>query len=129
MSKSAETLRVVIPLTFRKKNGRPKILPPEDVMPFPERRQDPHILRAIGRSWGWRRKIEAGTAPTIRDIAEIEKISASLVARYLRLAYLAPEVMEALLVERRVPAVRVLDLLKIAERHWAEQMAAVFGEG
>ena len=98
-------------------------------MPFPERRQDPHILRAIGRSWGWRRRIEAGTAATIRDIADAEKISAALVARDLRLAYLAPEVMEALLVERRAPAVRVLDLLKIAERHWAEQMAAVFGEG
>jgi len=129
MSQSAETLRVVIPLTFCKKNGRPKILPPDDVMPFPERRQDPHILRAIGRSWGWRRRIEAGTAPTIRDIADAEKISASLVARYLRLAYLAPEVMEALLVERRAPAVRVLDLLKIAEQHWAGQMEAVFGKG
>ena len=32
MTDSTNTIRVVIPLTIRKRNGRPKILPPDEVM-------------------------------------------------------------------------------------------------
>jgi hypothetical protein len=41
----------------RKKNGRPKILPPTDYLPSEDQSQDPHVLRAIGRAWGWRRRM------------------------------------------------------------------------
>ena len=52
MTKPNDTIRVVIPLIVRKKNGRPKILPPADYLPNKDQAQDPHILRAIGRAWG-----------------------------------------------------------------------------
>ena len=45
----SDTIRVVIPLTIRKRNGRPKILPPENVEGMDSRAQDPHVLRAIGQ--------------------------------------------------------------------------------
>lgn len=129
MSKSAETLRVIIPLTIKKKNGRPKILPSDELSPHQSRAQDPHILRALGRSLGWRRRLERGTASTMRDIADVEHLSASYVARYLRLAYLSPEVLEAIVLQRRPCAVRVVDLVKIASRPWVEQVETAFGEG
>ena len=47
-----ETIQVFVPLKLRKKNGRPKILPPADYRASDDKRQDPHILRAIGRAWG-----------------------------------------------------------------------------
>ena len=50
MTKLNETIRVLIPLTVRKKNGRPKILPPADYRPSEDQAQDPHILRAISRA-------------------------------------------------------------------------------
>lgn len=50
MTKPNDTIRVLIPLTVRKKNGRPKILPPADYRPSEDQTQDPHILRAIGRA-------------------------------------------------------------------------------
>ena len=127
MSKSPETLRVIIPLSIKKKNGRPKILPPEGLAARESRAQDPHILRAVGRSLGWRKRLKQGRAGTIHDIAEAEALSDSYVARYLRLAYLSPEVLEALILQRRPSAVRVVDLVKISSRPWVEQVAAVFG--
>jgi len=127
MSKPPETLRVIIPLTIKKKNGRPKILPPEGLAAQESRAQDPHILRAVGRSLAWRKRLKQGRAGTIHDIAEAENLSDSYVARYLRLAYLSPEVLEALILQRRPSAVRVVDLVKIAARPWVEQVAAVFG--
>jgi hypothetical protein len=84
------TIRVVIPLTVRKKNGRPKILPPADHVPAEARMQDAHVLRAIARAWNWRRRLERGEASTIADIAKAESLSDRYVSRMLRLAYLAP---------------------------------------
>ena len=50
MTDSTNTIRVVIPLTIRKRNGRPKILPPDEVTVRDGRSQDPHVLRAIARA-------------------------------------------------------------------------------
>jgi hypothetical protein len=53
MTDSTNTIRVVIPLTIRKRNGRPKILPPDEVTLRDGRSQGPHVLRAIARAWSW----------------------------------------------------------------------------
>jgi hypothetical protein len=80
-----DTIRVFIPLTFRRRNGRPKILPPEAGADFQARSQDPHILRALGRAWAWRRRLESGGATTLQDIARVEKVTDRYVSRILRL--------------------------------------------
>lgn len=121
------TIRVVIPLTFRKKNGRPTILPPADHVPTEARMQDAHVLRAIGRAWSWRRKLERGEASTIQDIATAEKVTDQYVGRVIRLSYLAPDVLEKLLIHRIPPALALNDLIAAAELPWAEQMEVVFG--
>jgi hypothetical protein len=126
MTGRADTIRVVIPLTIRKRNGRPKILPPDDVDARNGRAQDPHVLRAITRAWNWRRQLETGTASTILGIAAAEKISDSFVARMMRLAYLSPEVLDHLVIRRMPPALSLNDLVAVADRPWAEQMGRVF---
>src|SRR3546814_11676821 len=63
---------------------------------------DPHVLKAIAKAWSWRRKLESGAAATIQDIADAEGVSDRSVGRMLRLAYLAPTVLDKLLI-RRVP--------------------------
>ena len=122
------TMRVFIPLTIRKRNGRPKILPPADMIPTNDGGVDPHVLKAIARAWSWRRKLESGAAGTISDIAQAEDISDRYVGRMLRLAYLAPAVLEKLLIARSAPTVSVRDLALFADLPWAEQTAAVFGQ-
>ena len=120
------TMRVFIPLTIRKRNGRPKIVPPADMAPDTGG-VDPHVLKAIAKAWSWRRKLESGEAATIQDIAEAEGISDRYVGRMLRLAYLAPALLDRLLIRRVPPAMSIKDLAMAAELPWAEQDAAVFG--
>lgn len=48
MTHADDAIRVLIPLKVRKKNGRPKSLPPTDYLPSEDQTQDPHVLRAIG---------------------------------------------------------------------------------
>jgi hypothetical protein len=120
------TMRVFIPLTIRKRNGRPKIVPPTDVAPDTGG-VDPHVLKAIAKAWGWRRKLESGQLATIQDIADAEGISNRYVGRMLRLAYLAPAVLDRLLISRVPPLVSIKDMAAAAELPWVEQDAAVLG--
>ena len=126
MTGSTETIRVVIPLTIRRRNGRPKILPPDDIGKQDDRAQDPHVLRAIARAWKWRRQLETGAASTIQDIAAAEKVSDRFVSRMMRLAYLSPEVLDHLVIRRVPPALSLNDLVAVADRPWAEQANRVF---
>lgn len=126
MKEADDTIRVFIPLTFRKRNGRPTILPPETEPGFQTRSQDPHILRAVGRAWAWRRRLESGEATTLQDIARAENVTDRYVSRIMRLAYLSPDVIERLLFWRVPPSVSVVDLIKVSYLPWAEQVGPVF---
>ena len=128
MTKPEDTIRVLIPLNVRKKNGRPKIMPPADYLPSEDQVQDPHILRAIGRAWAWRRRMEAGEFGTVRDLAIAVNLAERHVSRQLRLAYLAPEVLKRLVFGREVTAVTLMQLTESAALPWVEQAGIVFGD-
>jgi hypothetical protein len=91
------------------------------------RTQDPHVLRAIARAWKWRRQLESGAVSTIQDIAVAENVSDRFIGRMIRLAYLAPNVLEALVIARRPPAIAINDLMTVVELPWDGQMQRVFG--
>lgn len=120
------TMRVFIPLTIRKRNGRPKIVPPADMAPDTGG-VDPHILKAIAKAWSWRRKLANGEVVTMADIAELEGVTHSYVGRMLRLAYLSPTVLEKLLIARMPPVISIKDMVMVAELSWTEQSREMFG--
>ena len=125
---ASETIQVFVPLKLRKKNGRPKILPPADYLPSEDNNHDPHILRAIGRAWAWRRRMEAGEFGTVRDLAIAVNLAERHVSRQLRLAYLAPEVLKRLVYEREISAITVKQLADCTLLSWQDQEGVVFGE-
>jgi hypothetical protein len=122
-----DTIQVFVPLKVRKKNGRPKIMAPADYLPSQNQTQDPHILRAIGRAWSWRRRMEAGEFGTIRDLAIAVNLAERHVSRQLRLAYLAPEVLKRLVYKREVTAVTLMQMTECGTLPWVEQARVIFG--
>ena len=123
-----DTIQVFVPLKIRRKNGRPKIMPPATYLPSEDRTQDPHILRAIGRAWGWRRRMDAGEFATIQELAEAVGLAERHVSRQLRLAYLAPEVLKRLTCAREASAVSLYELRFLAREAWKEQAGRVVGK-
>jgi len=121
-----ETLRVHIPLTLRNRGGRPRILPPKEIEVAMDRGQDARLLRAIGRAWDWRRRLERGDVTTIADLARGEAISDRYVSRMIRLAWLAPSVLERLVLRREPTVLSIFDLCGVAELPWVEQPERVF---
>jgi hypothetical protein len=127
MSIAPTTIRVIIPLAIRKRNGRPKIMPPSDPVEANAVALEAHVLRAVAKAWSWRRKLEAGKASTNLDLARAEDVSDRYIGRMIKLAYLAPAVLEKLLLQRCPLAVSIKDLTAVADLPWAEQVAAAFG--
>lgn len=121
-----DTLRVHIPLTLRNRGGRPRILPPKEIEVAMDRGQDARLLRAIGRAWDWRRRLERGDVNTIADLAREEGISDRYVSRVIRLSWLAPSVLERLVLRREPTVLSTFDLCGVAELPWFEQPERVF---
>lgn len=126
MIPAPDTIQVFVPLKVRKKNGRPKIMPPANYLPSEDNTQDPQILRAIGRAWAWRRRMEAGEFGTVRDLAIAVNLAERHVSRQLRLAYLAPDVLKRLVYGREVTAITLMQLTECALLSWNEQADVVF---
>lgn len=123
MMEPDDTIRVVIPLTIRKRNGRPKILPPEGVHALDAHSQDPHILKALGRAWAWRRKLENEEVATASELAMIEGVTERFVSRTMRLAFLSPEVLHHLLIAREPPGLAVNMLIDTSSLPWGTQLS------
>ena len=126
MSSTNDTVRVVIPLTVRRRNGRPRVLPPEKVTERQARAQDPHILKALGRAWAWRRKLESGEMTTVGEIAKAEKVTDRFVSRTMRLAYLSPDVLERLVIGEEPPSISWNNMVKATYVPWQAQIGLTF---
>ena len=90
MSTAPDTIRVVIPPTIKRRNGRPRILPPEEIDATADgTAPDPRLLRAIARAWDWRRRLDCGEVATIKDIAAVAGVTDAFVSRFPQPAVLS----------------------------------------
>ena len=90
-----DTITVHVPFRLVKRGGRKEMVPPIG-RPLP-RNVDDTLVKALARVFRWKRMLESGEFGTISDLARHEGIAAPYLTRVFRLAFLAPEVVEAIL--------------------------------
>ena len=90
-----DTITVPVPFRLVKRGGRNEMVPPIG-RPLP-RNVDDTLVKALARAFRWKRMLESGEFGTISDLARHEGIAAPYLTRVFRLAFLAPEVVEAIL--------------------------------
>ena len=125
MRVNQDKTRLFIPLELKRKNGRPRIVASTTEPHIQSCIQDPHILKALGRAWAWRRKLESGEAATIHDIAKAENVTDRFVSRMMRLAYLSPDLLEKLVIWQEPCAVSIKELMEKPDLPWGEQMCSM----
>ena len=93
------TLVVRIPMRLGRQRGRKRILAPDgsELTPPTKPQPDGVLVKALARAWRWQKLLDRGVYSSVTEIAEAEKISKSYVSRILRLALLAPDIVEAIL--------------------------------
>jgi len=88
------------------------------------RKPDPALLKAVARAHGWFQELCTGRAPSLAALAAREGESDRYLARLIRLAFLAPQIVEAVaergaLVELKLTPHVDLPLNWIAQRRAA----------
>jgi hypothetical protein len=93
------TLVVRIPMQFQRRGGRKRIVAPDGsaVVPTNKPQPDSTVVKALTRAWRWQKLLDDGVYTSVSEIGDAENISKSYVSRILRLALLAPDVIEAIL--------------------------------
>ena len=104
-----ETVTIHIPFRLVKRGGRKEMKLPEGAAQA--RKPDNTLIKALARAFRWKRLLETGEFATIAELAEHEGIAAPYLTRTMRLAQLAPDVVEAIL-DGRQPRHLTLEALR-----------------
>lgn len=84
---------------------------------------------ALPRVWRWQRQLDGGRRESLADIAIPEKLSPSYVSRIARLALLAPDIVEAIVVGSLNQSVILNCLEKRVSVEWEEQKRLYSDDG
>ena len=114
---------IKIPFEVRKRGGRKLIVTldggTEQLQP--RRRADSALLKALARSFRWRKLLETGDYATIEEIADAENINSSYVSRVLRMTLLAPEIVEAILAGKQPEGLTMAKAMQPFPWEWESQ--------
>jgi hypothetical protein len=121
VSADGETITVHIPLTFRKRGGRKRVVTPDGAEWAPRPRVDNAMVKALARAFRWRRMLDGGVHATLEDLARAKSVAPSYVSRVLRLTLLAPDIVEAILDGRQPAGLQLDDLLAGLSLVWERQ--------
>jgi hypothetical protein len=117
------TLVVRILMRFRRRGGRKHIVAPDGtaIVPVTKPQPDGTLIKALVRAWRWQKLLDEGVYTSVSEIGDAENISKSYVSRILRLALLAPDIVEGMLVGTADQAVVLEQLERPLPACWAEQ--------
>jgi hypothetical protein len=129
MTQSAETrldgttLVLRIPMRFQRRGGRKRIVAPDgsEIVRTAKPQPDGTLVKALARAWRWQRLLEIGVYTSVTEIAEVERIGKSYVSRILRLALLAPDIVDAIVAGRTNQGMILEQLERPLPASWEEQ--------
>ena len=82
---------------------------------------DNTMIKVIARGFRWQQMLYDGTYTSIEDLAAAEKINPSYISRILRLAFLSPLVVQAILDGSHPAWLTMRDLLEPFPMDWGQQ--------
>jgi len=117
------TLVVRIPMRFQRRGGHKRIVAPDgsEIVPTSKPQPDSTLIKALARAYRWQRMLDESVYATVSEIGDAENISKSYVSRVLRLALLAPDIVEGILVGTADQALMLGRLERPLPSSWEEQ--------
>jgi hypothetical protein len=79
------------------------------------------LIHALARAHWWRKSLSGGNYKSIEELAGVAKWNPKVVRKVLRLAFLAPDITEAIMRGTQPTPLSVSQLQGIATYSWAEQ--------
>jgi hypothetical protein len=94
------TIELTAPVAFRRRGAEIRLVLPGAIQ-NDRSRCDPTLIKAIARGRAWFEELAAGRARSLRELAERDGITRRYVRRLVDLAFLSPELVEAMLQGRQ----------------------------
>jgi hypothetical protein len=118
-----EVVSINVPMTFKKRSGRKVIVLPDGTQgnPAPKATVDNTMVKAIARAFRWQALLENGTYGCLDEIAKAERIGPSFISRIIRIALLAPDIVDAILDGRQPAHLTLKDLMGPFPLAWKDQ--------
>jgi hypothetical protein len=113
-------------MRFHRRGGRKRIVAPDGsaIVLSCKPQPDGTLVKALARAWRWQGMLDEGIYATVSEIGDAENISKSYVSRILRLALLAPDIVEAILDGQADQALMLEKLERPLPARWEEQRSA-----
>jgi hypothetical protein len=117
------TLVVRLPMRFQRRGGRKRIVASDgsEIAPASKPQPDGTLDKALARAWRWQRMLDKGISASVSEIGDAESISKSYVSRILRLALLAPDIVETILSGQTDQSLMLERLERPLPASWEEQ--------
>jgi len=120
-----ETVTIHVPFRIVKRGGRREMILPPNAQT--RRQADDSLIKALARAFRWKRMLESGEFSTITELAQRERIAAPFLTRTMRLAQLAPDLVEAILDGRQPRGLTLEALREPLSSDWSVQRDNLMG--
>ena len=119
---SNDTFQLTLPVNLKRCGIESRlIIPSLKTAPKPHIRSVGAIQTALRKALAWNQELLSGAVPSMTAIAKRERVTQRRIAHLLPLAFLAPDIMEAIF-QGEIPASLTLDRLKRGfPRDWNQQ--------
>lgn len=121
--RDGDHLIVRVPMKFKKRGGRKEIIVPEGISGSRTSKspvQEP-LVTALARAFHWQELIDSGNYSSITELSKALDIDRSYVGRIMRLALLAPDIVEAIVLGEEPIGLSLEKLTKWLPVIWEEQ--------
>ena len=120
---SDSPIELTAPMAFRRRGVEMRLVLPGVALQNDRSRCDPTLIKAIARGRAWFEELAAGRARSLRELAERDGITRRYVRRLVDLAFLSPELVEAILQGRQPVELTATRLTELdLPLDWADQL-------
>ncbi len=116
-----QTYSLTFKASFRRIGSETKLIINDGQMGNKKPRRDPALIKAIVRAHAWAKQLHAGKVKSLKDVGKAEGLSRGYVTDIIRLAYLAPDITEAILEGRQPATLMLKDMMRTIPPNWADQ--------
>jgi hypothetical protein len=115
------TVDIRVPMEFKTRSGRKEIILPPDAATTADVGPRSPLVVALARAYRWQRMSDSGEVLGVEAIAAKCGVDRSYVGRILRLATLAPDIMQSILAGAEPSSLSLTRLRGDIPVNWAEQ--------
>ena len=114
---------MALPMALKKRGGRKEIIlpagtdPAESPKPLPRR----PLVAALAKAFAWQKMMETGQVKSLEELAKRERVGRCYIRRIIRLATLAPDIIDAMLTGTEPEGLSLRVLSQDIPMVWDEQ--------